>query len=97
MSKILHLHDSRKKSIYTKKCVHFFKIEIARIYKIHFLIKIPCKLTNTTQKLLLPFISWNVYTKITQKCNKKRIYNKTPYVKSNKFTPVQKILHLRCR
>ena len=28
---------------------------------------------------------------------KKRIYDNTQYVKSNKITPGKKILHLRCR
>ena len=40
------------------------------------------------------FIPWNFYKK---KYPKRRIYNKTQYVKSNKFTPAKEILHLRCR
>ena len=39
--------------------------------QIHFFIKIPCKYTNRTLKLLLPFISWNFYKKRLQKWDRK--------------------------
>ena len=41
----------------------------------------------------MAFIALNFYTKRAWKCDKKLVYDKTPYVWSNKFTPAKKILH----
>ena len=49
-----------------------------------------------TQKYVLPFVSLNFYKKKEhEKATKIRIYNKTLYVWSNKFTPAKKKLHNR--
>ena len=54
-------------------------------------LKTHCKYTIATQKLLLPFICLNFYTqKNSVKIRFKKNYDKTPYVWSTKFTPVQK-------
>ena len=72
---------------------------ISKVYsKILFiLLKYPVNTPNKSLKLFLPFISWSFYTKSTNDAPKRRILYKTLYVKSNKFTPIKKILHLCCR
>ena len=62
-----------------------------------FFIKIPLKYTNKTLKLLLPFISWNVYTKVPKKATKKDNFGQNTVCKSNKFRKAKKSLHLCCR
>ena len=54
-------------------------------------------LYNKNTKLLLPFISWNFYTKNTHKCNKIWNWQQNPCVKINKLTPAKKMLHIRFR
>ena len=54
----------------------------------------PCKYTIKTEKLLFPYSFLN-FTQKSVKMQQKRIYDKTPYVWENKFTPGKKILHNR--
>ena len=46
---------------------------------------IPCTYTIKTEKLLLAFISLNLYTKERENATKKRIYKKTQYLWSKKL------------
>ena len=53
----------------------------------------PIKLSN----YFCPSFPGTFTQKVLKNVTKKRIYDKTPYVKSNQFTPTKKIVHLRCR
>ena len=50
-----------------------------------------CKYTNKTLTILLHFISWNLYKKSTQKCNKKRIYNKHHMLRATNLDQPRKL------
>ena len=105
MSQILHNHDFKWNRIYAKKNVNFFifKLQqigvISKLYtKTQNFIKIPYEyLVSTLLKLKkIPFVL-HFFELLQKKSVKiwreKRIYNKTLYVWSNKFTAASTILH----
>ena len=106
MSQILHNHDFRWKTIYTKKSQNFVKICIATnrcIFFFHTKMNhfndLPYKdLENTLLKLKIHFYSsfpWTFTPKERKNATKTRIYNKTQHFWSKKFTPARINLHNR--
>ena len=99
MSKILHQQDFRRTKFTPKKCVNFVKFKL-RQYDVFNQTYFKSTVFNIRLYIVTiqdqSFFPLNFFQKKRKILTKKPISNKKAYAQSNKFMPVQRILHQHC-